>query len=301
MKKDFRLCVAASLRRLAAGLACGLATLASATVYPGAKAPSVAIEQHLGATLPLDAPFVDASGHPVHLGDYFRADASRRSVPVIVVLGYYRCRNLCETEMEGVLQALAESGVPRPGYRVLAVSIDPDETAADAAERRRIDLQVADLLAAPALDPTTREPLVLDALVGPAASIERLAARAGFIFTRADTQVADGSGDDDARQRTFAHAAGFLVATPDGRVSRYFLGVRHDPVALRRAIVDARGDAIGSAVESLLLLCAHLDPTVGRFTAAVMLGLRCLGLGLVVLLAAWVWRHRRAPAFDPRT
>jgi protein SCO1 len=292
--------IAAGPRRLAAGLVCALATVASAAIYPGANAPPVAYRQRLGAVLPLDAPFVDASGGAVRLGDYFRGDAAHPAVPVLVVLGYYRCRNLCETEMEGVLQALAASGLARRDYRVLAVSIDPDETPADAAARRRLDLQVADFSVTHSTDRAAEQPPTLDALVGPAASIERLTTQAGFIFAR-DKAPAAASGSEVDQPTTFAHAAGFLVATPDGRISQYFLGVRHDPVALRRAVDEAAGDAIGRAVDSLFLLCAHLDPTLGRFTADVMLGLRLLGLGLALLLGTWIWRYRRSPTSDPRT
>jgi protein SCO1/2 len=276
------------------GLALVLAAPAAAAIYPGASAPQVAIEQHPGARLPLDAAFNDASGRAVRLGDYFRIDGGRAAVPVVLVLGYFHCPNLCETEMEGVLQALAESGLPRRAYRVLAVSIDPEETAADAAERRRIDLQVADL-ARPRGLAAADPPLALDALVGKAASIDRLAHAAGFVFVASGANRS-ASGPPEGQARTFAHAAGFLVATPDGRISHYFLGVRHDPAALRRAIDDAAGNGIGNAVASLLLLCAHLDPTLGHLSAEVLLGLRLLGIGLAAGLGLWIWRHRRAPA-----
>ncbi len=294
MNRAVPACLQAIVRFAAACVACAFWPAASAAIYPGGSAPKVAIEQHLGAHLPLDAQFTDASGRAVRLGDYFRSGASRAAAPVVLVLGYFRCPNLCETEMEGVLQALAESGLPRRAYRVLAVSIDAGETAADAAARRRIDLQVADFAAAGNVAASS-EPLVLDALVGDGASIDRLARQVGFVFVAGAARAR--SGDTSvADARTFAHAAGFVVASPDGRVSRYFLGVRHDPAALRRAIDEAAGDGIGNAVASLLLLCAHLDPTLGHLSAAVMLGLRLLGIGLAAFGGFWIWRHRHAPA-----
>jgi protein SCO1 len=295
-----RLRVGRGVRCVCAGVACAVATFASAAIYPGGKAPPVGFEQRLGALLPLDAPFVDASGHPIHLGDYFRRDAAHPAVPVVLVLGYYRCRNLCETEMEGVVQALAATGLSRHDYRVLAVSIDPDETAQDAATRRRIDLEVADLASSLSSRAATKEPLLLDALVGSRASIDRLARQAGFVFTRDDVDRSV-NGNENAQPNTIAHAAGFLVATPDGHVSRYFLGVRHDPADLRRAIDAAAGNEIGSAVDSLLLLCAHVDPTLGRFTADVMLGLRLLGIVLILILGISIWRHRNSHALRIRS
>jgi protein SCO1/2 len=277
----------AAAAALASSLPLSIAAGAGA-VYPGAARPTVSIEQRLGADLPLAATFVDADGRAVRLGDYFAGATDAHAVPVVLVLGYYHCPNLCQTVMQGTLEALADSGASRRSYRVVAVSIDPAETAADARAARRRDLAWADLAEARARKgraPT--EALALDALVGPPASIERLARAAGFGFER----VAE-SGDAAA---SFAHASGFLVVTPEGRVSRYFLGVRHDAKALGTALDDAAGDGIGGLVDRLVLLCAHVDPTLGRFSADVLLVVRVLGVGLVLGLAAWLWRHRSSP------
>lgn len=282
-------------RRLRSGLvgvglaACGgtMPVAVSAAIYPGSAAPPAAIEQRLGERLPLEARFIDSAGRRVVLGDYFSATPSHAPVPVVLVLGYYRCANLCETVMEGALQALARSGLPPRSFRVLAVSIDAGETAADAHERREVDERVAGVLwpARPGAAP--EDPIRLDALVGPPDSIAAIATQAGFVYSRGAAPGRDGAG------AAFAHAAGFLVATPDGRVSRYFLGVRHDPADLRRAIDAAAGRSIGGLVDDLLLLCAHLDPTRGRHTQDVMLAMRLGSLVLAAGLGFWIWRHRR--------
>ena len=60
---------------------------ATGVVYPGARAPTAAIEQRLGAALPLAAAFVDADGRAVRLGDFFTATPGRPAVPVVLVLG----------------------------------------------------------------------------------------------------------------------------------------------------------------------------------------------------------------------
>ena len=292
--------VMARVAALAGALALA-SPVAHAAVYPGAHAPVVAIEQRLGAQLPLAARFTDASGRAVHLGDYFRADATSAAVPVVLVLGYYHCPNLCETVMESALQALAQSGAAPRDYRVLAISIDPAETVADAAERRRIDLQVAAQSGGAARGDDAREPIALDALIGDTAPIASVANAAGFEFlamTDERTAAGHGNGHGTSSRAAFAHAAGFLVATPDGRISRYFLGVRHDPAALRVAIDTAAGHSLGRLADELVLLCAHLDPTLGRFSASVMLSLRVGSLLLAAALGLWVWRHRRAPARD---
>ena len=106
--------------------------------------PLVAIEQRLGAALPLGLPFVDAEGRAVRLGDYFDPASGGSGVSVVLVLGYYRCPRLCQTVAQGAIEALAESGVPPARFRVVAVSIDPAETAADARAARARDIAWAE-------------------------------------------------------------------------------------------------------------------------------------------------------------
>ncbi len=294
-------CAAAAIAAMSTIKFAAPAIAAEGAVFPGAGAPDVAIEQRLGAPLPLGLRFVDADGRAVRLGDYFDRDADGRGVAVVLVLGYYRCPRLCQTVAQGAIEVLAESGVPPARYRVVAVSIDPEETAADASAARARDLAWADLAytraAASGTQASGRDGVAqprIDALVGPAASVSELAAAAGFGVQRVDDTA------DAASPATFAHAAGFLVVTPEGRVSRYFLGVRHDPAALRGALDAADDDVVGGLVDRLVLLCAHLDPSLGRHSAAVMLVLRIVGVCLMLALAGWIWRHRRTPAVRPR-
>lgn len=289
----------------------GTAPTATGFVYPGAKAPRAAIEQRLGEALPLTAAFVDAEGRAVRLGDFFAeaAEASGRpAVPVVLVLGYYHCPQLCETVMQGALEALAKSGARRSDYRVVAVSIDPAETPADAATRLAFDRRYADFASRSAgHESDAAMPLDLHELVGRSDAIDRLTNRAGFVFSRivdmarSDSSNANEPAPGSTSAAAFAHASGFLVATPQGRISRYFLGVRHDPKALRSALDAASGESIGSLVDRLVLLCAHLDPTLGRFSQAVLLALRLLGIGLVLGLAGWIWWNRKASTPENKT
>src|SRR6202166_1526882 len=60
----------------------------------------VGVSQHLNQQLPLDAAFVDETGKPVKLGDYF----GKR--PAILALVYYTCPMLCSEEMDGLTSSL---------------------------------------------------------------------------------------------------------------------------------------------------------------------------------------------------
>jgi len=260
------------MRRIVVALA--IALLCGAGGAGSVAPPQTPFAQHLGAALPLSLPFLDADGRALSL-----ADALGTGRPVVLVLGYWRCPNLCGLAMHGMLEALASSGLPRDAYRVLGVSIDPSETPADARARQRVDADYAAQLAAGAQG----RPLDLRLLVGSASAVEALARSVGFGYTR----------DSAGGASRYVHATGFVVVTPDGRVSRYFFGVRFDERALRLALVDAASGRIGTLADRLLLLCAHFDPRTGRYSGAVMNGLRGVGLALVLALAGLAWRQGR--------
>ena len=268
---------------LAAALCAGMCSSAMAATPVFLPAPPRAeFVQHLDAALPLGLPFVDAAGRRVRLGDYFGDGRA-----VLLVLGYYRCPNLCGLVMHGVLEALAASGLPRRAWRIVGVGIDPQETPADAAARQRVDLDYAAHLGGAA----SEAPLDLHLLVGAPPAIAALARQVGFGYARDDG--AGARDDEPGRASRYVHAAGFVVVTPQGRISRYLYGVRFDARELRLALDAAAAGRIAGPVDRLLLLCAHFDPAIGRHSGAVLNVVRGVGLALVLALGGWAWRHRQ--------
>ena len=226
-----------------------------------------------GTPLPADARFLGADGRPLRLGDLFGPTMP----PTLLLLGWLRCPQLCGLAMHGTLEALHASGLQAGAARVLFVSLDPSDTPADAAARGRVDRDYERFLAGG--DPRTRVPEVLR-LVGRRPAIDALAHAVGARFASLP-----GGG--------IAHPAGVVVVTPAGRVSGLLGGVRFDPVALRTAVADADAGRAGPVATGIALLCAHLDPTLGRHSAAVLAGLRLAGLGSIGLLGLFVWRQQR--------
>jgi protein SCO1/2 len=286
MSAPSRLCVRTAV--LAGALAaCTAAAAQEAPLAPTQAVPEAQFVQHVDAALPLALPVVDAQGRRVRLGSAFD------SRPVILVLGYYRCPQLCGLLMHGVLEALYTGGLPRDDYRVVGVSIDPQDTPATALARQRADRAYADFLLG---DAPHTEPIDLRLYTAAPADIARLAREVGFRFT---PTAGDDSGDSGAAR--FAHPAGIVIATPQGRISRYLMGVRFDAGTLRTALQAAADGRTGAAAgepadgigQRLALLCAHIDPKFGRYDGAVMQGMRALSLALLLLIGWGFWHLAR--------
>ena len=261
-----------------------LAVLGSLACTPAptrANEDAVALTQRVGAVLPLDTRWVEADGRRLALGELF-GDGK----PVLLVLGYYTCPQLCGLLMHGVLEAVHAAGPRVRAARIVAVSIDPQDTPATATARRSADLAYASFLrkGADAADPLPD----LHLLTGDAAAIDRIVTAAGYRVHRNGDSVRDGGARYD-------HPAALVVATPHGRLSRYLMGVRFEPAELGAALADARDERTGALTDRIALFCAHLDVALGRHSAAVLQATRAIALLVALALAGWCWQRRRQP------
>ena len=230
----------------------------------------VGIDQRLGAQLPLDALFADEAGKPVRIGQYF----GKR--PVLLVLAYYNCPMLCTQVFNGLVSSLRvlpfNAG---KDFDVVAVSFDPRDRPTDAAAKKKA---YVDEYKRPGAEAGWHF------LTGGAGSIERVTKAAGFRYRY----------DESTGQ--FAHAAAIYVATPEGKLSRYFYGIEYGPRDLRLAMVEASQGKIGSIVDQILLFCFHYDPKIGRYSAAILSLVRFGGVAAVVILSTFLavmWRKDR--------
>lgn len=240
--------------------------------FPGSTGPNaavrpaaldeVAFEQRLDAPLPLDATFRDETGREVRLGEYF----GQR--PVILTLVYYECPMLCSVILNGLLKSLERLtfDVGRE-FDIVTISFNPAETPELAAAKKRTYVERYGRPGAAA---------GWHFLTGEEAAIRRVTEAVGFRYAYVP------------ERREYAHAAGIVVATPEGRVSRYFYGIEYPPRDLRLGLVEAAERKIGSPVDQFLLYCFHYDPKTGTYGAAVMNLMRLGGLLTVVLLGAFV-------------
>ena len=232
----------------------------------------VGFDQHLGEPVPLDLDFRDEADREVRLADYF----DQR--PVLLMLVYHRCPMLCPMALNGLAASLKPVAfAPGREFEVVVVSIDPTDTPAVAAEKKQRTLERYG-------HPETAAGWHF--LTGEQESITALASAVGFRYVY------------DEGRREYAHAAGVVLLTPQGQISRYLFGIDLSPRDLTLGLVESAAGEIGGPVEQLLLLCFRYDAVMGRYSAAALLSVR-LGavltmLALAVLIGGLLVReHRR--------
>jgi protein SCO1/2 len=249
----------------------------SASAHDEDPKTPVSLEQQLGAQVPLDVVFTDDDGRSALLRDYFNG------VPVILALVYYDCPQVCPLVLEGLARSLRPLNFSAgEQYRVLAVSIDPRETAKVAADKRRSVLG------------STRPETAAGwhFLTGLEPAIATVAEAVGFRYRKNEKSDAG----------TYVHPTGIMILTPDGKISRYLYGFDFPPRDLRLSLIEASGGRIGSPVDQLLLLCYEYDPRTGKYTMTILNILRMSGIATIVALGgglALLFRRERCGTLQP--
>jgi len=239
----------------------------------------VRIEQKLNQQLPLDLMFHDESGQPVKLGQYFGQK------PVVLALVYYSCPMLCTQVLNGMVESFRVLPFQLgKEYDVVTISFDPRETAQLADKKKKV-------------------------YVGYLPEKMQASATAGWHFLTGDAesikQITDAVGfhyhyDESTKQ--FAHASAIMVATPQGKLSRYYYGIEYPARDLRLGLIESAQNKIGSPVDQLLLYCYHYDPSTGKYGAVVMNIVRAGGVATILAIVAMFFLlRRRNPAWRLKT
>jgi protein SCO1/2 len=203
-----------------------------------------AFQPNPGAELPLAVMLDDEQGRALPLAAFFTGK------PVVLVLEYLRCRTFCGLTLQGLIAAL--HALPLDAgrdFHLVAISIDPRDTPEDAASAK------AAYLAA------YRHPDAENGvhfLTGPEAAVRRIAEAVGFPYRY------------EAALDQFIHPAGLVIASPDGRISRYLLGLDRSTAELEAGLAaSARGQTF-DVLRPILLLCHATGLPTGRYSARIM-------------------------------
>jgi protein SCO1/2 len=228
----------------------------------------VGIDQRLDGQVPADLEFRDETGRTVHLGDYF----GRK--PIVLALVYFRCPMLCTLVLNGLLEGLR--GMPDMNigeqFEVLTVSFDPKDTPEAAAKKKQSFVE------------SYARPGVAEGwhfLTGQQPAIDRLTAAVGYRYKY------------DEKLDQYIHPAAIMILTPDGRITRYFYGIKYASRDVRLGLVEASQGKIGTPTDQILLYCFHYDPTVGKYTANILRIMQFVGVVTIGLLGVFFLALRR--------
>jgi protein SCO1/2 len=238
------------------------AALAHAPMAPADLDQRAGFDQRLGAQVPMELHLRESDGQPRSL----RQVANGK--PILLAMGYYRCPNLCDAVLHGMADAVAKLTLrPHQDFEVVFVSIDPRELPADAATSQRML----------AREQTAAKVDRWHVMTGDEADIQSLARAIGFRYFL------------DPRNNQYAHAAGVVVLSAEGRVTQYMFGVDYPPRSQRLALVDASRGKLGGLVDQLVLLCCGYDPSTGRYSLLIGRVMQFIGIGFAIVLGATVW------------
>ena len=233
----------------------------------------VGIEQKLGEQIPLDAEFKNENGPTVRLGEYFNKDK-----PVILALVYYECPMLCNEVLNGLTGSL--KGISFDAgkeFDVVAISFDARENDKPGLAQNKKDSY---------LKRYGRENTAdgFHFLTGTQDQIDKVAGAVGFGYKW------------DEKSEQFAHAGGIMLATPDGKLARYFYGIDYSPKDLKFGIMESADGKIGNPVEQLFLYCYHYDPATGSYGLAILKVLRIAAVFTLIAIGGMLfafWRYKK--------
>lgn len=212
----------------------------------------VGIQERLGAQVSLDLPFINETGQKVPLKNYF--DGKK---PVLLILAYYECPNICHYLLQGAVNSLAKlTWKTGEQFEVVVISIDPKETPAIAAKKGEAFKN-------------------WNLLTGEEKNIQQVASEIGFGYRY------------EEKEKQYAHGAGIFFLTPTGKIARALHGIEFPVRDLRLALVEASQGKIGTVVDQLLLYCYRYDSKNKRYVLAKNLmkgggALTILALGFLV-------------------
>jgi protein SCO1 len=220
----------------------------------------VGVTQRLNQPVPLDAAFVDEMGKEVVLGDYF----GKR--PAIISLVYFNCPMLCSEELDGLTSALEMVKLtPGKDFDVVIVSIDPSDTPEQATKKKAFYLKRYGR-------PETAAGWHF--LTGQRPAIDAVTNAVGFGYVRVP--------GPDGKLTQFAHASSIEIATTDGKLAQYYLGVEYSAKDILLGLIEASGNKIGSPVANILTYCYHYDPQTNKHSLIIA---RIVQLGGMVTMA----------------
>lgn len=298
-------CLALLRRAAAAVAACTLGMVAAGVLaqpprpvmeqalppdYVPAEIRGMEITNKLGESIPLDLTFTQVDGSTVKLGEFFNRSSpdGKLKKPVVLMMVYFKCPILCPMVLEKFTRTLNELDFTAgTDFDALVISFDPRDKPADAIVQRANQILS---YKQPTTD-TIRDGWTFLTCSDLPINARHLGDSLGFPYRYLP------------RSEEYSHGAAVFVLTPDGKVSRYLLGMEYPARDVRLALLEASQGCIGNLIDRFTLWCYHFDPKQGSYTLMAMRVMQVgASLGAIVLamfiasLFAWERRKKRRRA-----
>lgn len=224
---------------------------------------NVPFTQKLDQLAPLDLTFTTDEGKVVKLRDL------QRGKPVVLSLVYYECPSICNVLLNGMVQSLKNIDLAAgQDFDLWTISFNHKEGTELAHNKREAYLK---LYGRDSARTGWRF------MTGTEENIRAFSDAVGFAFKY------------NPNTKEYAHPAGILLLTPEGRISSYLFGSSFEKKDLQLGLVDASQGKIGSFADKLkLMICYRYSPVLGKYTLLInrTLAAACLltVAGMIVML-----------------
>ena len=225
------------------------------------------VEEKTGTFIPLSTAFINEDGDDVTLAEIVDR-------PTLLLPVYFFCPASCSQNLAMLASSLKQlKALPGKDFRVVAISFNERETAADAARAKKNYLRLAG-------DSFPEKEWLY--LTGKEEAIKALTTAIGYRFQRMP---------DD----TYIHPSALAVVDGDGMIIRYVYG-SFVPGDIDMAIADAVKGIPSLSVKRLLDICFGSDPDAnkGIFNTVKILIILLFFAGIAALAAFSRKRGRRA-------
>jgi len=190
-----------------------------------------ALDEQLGKYIPLDAEFYNEQGQKVKLREIIKK-------PTILTLVFYECKGICTPLLTELTKNINELDLKLgQDYQIVTVSFDPEETPSLASSKKANYIKL--LNNKPPDD-------AWQFLVGDSANIYSLTNSVGFYFFKEEDQ--------------FVHPGTLIFISPDGKITRYLLGIEYLPFNIKMALIEAGEGRVGPTIAKLIKFCYAYDP-----------------------------------------
>lgn len=193
--------------------------------------------------------------------------------PLVINLVYFRCPSLCNHTLNGVAQVIkASKWQIGKDYRVLSISVNPQEDVIIAASKKEIYLE-----AFKTSEVKKNVEKFWHFLTGKETPIRLLAQDLGIKYRYSK------------RDKQFLHPSTLVFVSPKGKITRYLHGIQFSDKDFNLAVQEASEGKTGSFLDQVLFFCSRFDPKKGKYTIYAWRVMQAGGILTIIIMMLFLF------------